>query len=327
MKRPLAGRRVNPVGLGCMGLSWGYGPALPDDEAVRLLHRALDLGCDHFDTAALYGAGHNETLLARALGENRHKLLIASKVGLTAQSGGRAIDCRPEAITAACERSLRRLAVERIDLLYLHRLDREVPIEASMGAMAKLVADGKVGAVGLSEMSAATLRRAHAIHPVAAVQSEYSPFSRNVEISVLEACRELGAAFVAFSPLARGVLAGSLRDPTTLAPADVRRHMPRFSAGHWPANLHLAEMFAFLAGQAGMTPAQLCIAWVLSRGDHVLAIPGTTSLVHLEDTVSLRKFTLPYDLELQIDALINQGTVSGPRYPAAVQATIDTEEF
>ncbi len=327
MKRPLAGRLINPVGLGCMGLSWGYGPALPDDQAVALLHRALDLGYDHFDSAALYGAGHNETLLARAFSENRDKLLITSKIGLTAVRGGRGVDGCPETIKAGCEESLKRLQTDHIDLFYLHRLDPQVPIEDSMGAMADLVAEGKVGAVGLSEMSAATLRRAAAVHPVAAMQSEYSPFSRNVEIAVLDACRELGTTFVAFSPLSRGVLGGTLRDPSTLDSGDVRRSMPRFAEPHWTANLALAEQFAALARDEGLSSAQLCLAWVLSRGEHVVAIPGTRSRRHLVENITRADWKLPEETAGRIDALINQRTVSGARYPAQTLAQIDTEEF
>lgn len=199
-RRLLAGRPVRPVGLGCMGMSWGYGPAMRDEDAVRLLHRALDLGYDHVDTAALYGGGRSETLVGRALAHNRDKVLIASKVGLFAQGGGRGIDCRPETIRAGCEASLANLGLDHIDLFYLHRLDPQVPVEESVGAMADLVAAGKIGAIGLSEMSAATLRRAAAVHPIAAMQTEYSPWSRNAEIAVLDATRDLGVAFVAFSP-------------------------------------------------------------------------------------------------------------------------------
>jgi len=329
VKRPLAGRLVNPVGLGCMGLSWGYGPAVPDDQAVALLHRALDLGYDHFDTAALYGAGHNETLLARAIGENRDKLLIASKVGLTAVRGGgsRGIDGRPATVKAGCEDSLKRLGIDHIDLFYLHRLDPQIPIEESMGAMADLVAEGKIGAIGLSEMSAATLRRAAAVHPVAAMQSEYSPFSRNVEIAVLDTCRELGTAFVAFSPLSRGVLGGALRDPSALDTGDVRRYMPRFAEPHWSANLALAERFAELAHDEEVSPAQLCLSWVLSRGEHILAIPGTRSRRHLVENIARADWRLSGETARRIDALINQHTVSGARYPAQTRAQIDTEDF
>jgi aryl-alcohol dehydrogenase-like predicted oxidoreductase len=310
-----------------MGLSWGYGPAVPDEVAVALLHRALDLGYDHFDSAALYGAGHNETLLARAFGENRGKLLITSKVGLTAVRGGRGIDGRPETIKAGCEDSLKRLQTDHIDLFYLHRLDPQVPIEESMGAMADLVAAGKICAIGLSEMSAATLRRAAAVHSVAVMQSEYSPFSRNVEIAVLDACRELGTAFVAFSPLSRGVLGGALRDPAALDTGDVRRYMPRFSGTHWDSNLALADRFAALARDEGVSPAQLCLSWVLSRGEHVVAIPGTRSRRHLVENITRADWPLPEETARRIDALINQRTVSGARYPAQIQAQIDTEEF
>ncbi len=323
--RLLAGRAVRPVGLGCMGMSWAYGPAMAEREAVRLLHRAIDLGYDHFDTAALYGGGQSETLLGRAVAGRRDRVLIASKVGLFARGAARGIDGRPETIRAGCDASLARLGIDHIDLFYLHRLDRTVPIEDSVGALADLVHAGKIGAIGLSEVSAATLRRAAAVHPIAAVQTEYSPWSRNAEIAVLDACRKLGTAFVAFSPLARGVLAGRVEDPARLDRADIRRYMPRFSPEHWPANRDLAAEFALLAEVYGVTPAQLSLAWVLSRGEHVHAIPGTTSPAHLEENAQVAD--IPDDLIARIDWLFDPANVSGPRYPADVQAAVDTEEF
>ncbi|MBB6255259.1 aldo/keto reductase [Nitrospirillum iridis] len=325
--RPLAGRAVWPVGFGCMGISWAYGPAMADDDAVRLLHRALDLGYRHFDTAALYGGGLSETLLGRALVGSRDEVLIASKVGLFARGGARGIDGRPETIRAGCDVSLRRLGVDHIDLFYLHRLDPEVPVEESVGALADLVAAGKIGAIGLSEVSAPTLRRAVAVHPIAAVQTEYSPWSRNAEIAVMEVCRDLGVAFVAFSPLGRGVLAGRIDDPATLDRSDIRRHMPRFSPANWPGNRDLAGDFASLAEVWGVTPAQLSLAWVLSRGPHVHAIPGTTSLAHLAENAKAGVLEVPEDVIDRIDWLFDPTAVNGPRYPADVQAGIGTEEF
>lgn len=323
--RLLAGRAVRPVGLGCMGMCWAYGPAMVEGDAVRLLHRAIDLGYDHFDTAALYGGGQSETLLGRAVAGRRDRVLIASKVGLFARGAGRGIDGRPETVRAGCDASLARLGIDHIDLFYLHRLDRAVPIEESVGALADLVRAGKIGAIGLSEVSAVTLRRAATVHPIAAVQSEYSPRSRNAEIAVLDACRSLGTAFVAFSPLARGVLAGGVEEPTRLDRTDIRRYMPRFTAEHWPANRELATEFALLAEVYGMTTAQLSLAWLLSRGDHVHAIPGTTSLAHLEENA--QTVEIPEDLIARIDWLFDPANVSGPRYPADVQAGVDTEEF
>lgn len=323
--RLLAGRAVRPIGLGCMGISWAYGPAMPEAEAIRLLQQAIDLGYNHFDTAALYGAGQNEKLLGRAIAGRRDQLLIASKVGLAVRGAGRGIDGRPETIRAGCDASLSRLGLDHIDLFYLHRLDQTVPIEESVGALADLVREGKISAIGLSEMSATTLHRAAAVHPIAAMQTEYSPWSRNAEIAVLQACRSLGTAFVAFSPLARGVMAARFDDPATLDRSDMRRHMPRFSPDHWPANQALAAEFRLLAEVYGVTPAQLSLAWVLARGDHVHAIPGTTSPDHLaENAVAV---TLPDDALDRIDWLFDPANVSGPRYPADVQAAIDTEQF
>lgn len=323
--RLLAGRAVRPVGLGCMGMCWAYGPAMAEGEAVRLLHRAVDLGYDHFDTAALYGGGQSETLLGRAVAGRRDRVLIASKVGLFARGAARGIDGRPETIRAGCDASLARLGIDHIDLFYLHRLDRTVPIEESVGALADLVRAGKIGAIGLSEVSAATLRRAAHVHPIAALQTEYSPWSRNAEIAVLDACRSLGTTFVAFSPLARGVLAGRVEDPARLDRTDIRRYMPRFAPEHWPANRDLAADFALLADVYGVTPAQLSLAWVLARGEHVHAIPGTTCLTHLKENA--KAVDLPDDVFARIDWLFDPANVSGPRYPADVQAGVDTEEF
>ena len=239
----------------------------------------------------------------------------------------RVVDGRPETLKWSCEQSLKRLRTDRIDLFYLHRWDRNVPIEDSVGALAELVREGKVRAIGLSEVSAATLKRAHAVHPIAAVQTEYSLWTRNPEIAVLDACRELGAAFVAFSPVARGFLAGALRDVAALEPKDLRRNMPRFEPANFAANLKLLDGFIAIADELQCTPAQLALAWVLSRGEHVLAIPGTTKLAHLRKNAAGADIGLSASTLARLDALINPRTVAGPRYDAAAQAGVDTEEF
>jgi aryl-alcohol dehydrogenase-like predicted oxidoreductase len=325
-------RRIGPfevpaVGLGCMNLSHAYGAPPPDEAARALLREALDLGITFFDTAALYGFGANEDLVGRTLAADRAKFVLASKCGLHGVDGKRVVDGRPETIRWSCEQSLKRLRTEVIDVFYLHRWDRRVPIEDSIGAMAELVREGKVRAIGLSEVSAATLRRAHAVHPIAALQTEYSLWTRNPEIAVLEACREIGAAFVAFSPLARGYLGGELRDVATLDPKDLRRTMPRFEPANYAANLKPLDGFTALAAQRGCTPAQLALAWVLSRGEHVLAIPGTTKIAHLRDNLGAADLALDATILAQLDALINRQTIVGGRYDAAAQAGVDTEEF
>ena len=326
-KRSIAGRAVNPVGLGCMSLSWAYGVPPAEDDALRLLGRALDLGYDHLDTANIYGLGHNENLLGKALKGRREEFFLATKMGIVVQGAGRGIDCSPEAIRREIDASLQRLGTDRVDLYYMHRLDRKVPIAESMGAMAELVAAGKIGGVGVSEWSAAHIREAHAVHPLAAVQTEYSPWSRNPEIAVLETCRELGIAFVAFSPVARGVLAGGVRDVDALAEMDLRRTMPRFSPENWPRNLALVDTFNAIAAREGVTPAQVSLAWVLSRGEHVVAIPGTANPAHLAENIARAGWELPAAVAAELDALINRRTVAGPRYAPGIQAAIDTEEF
>ena len=269
-KRPLGSFRVSPVGLGCMNLSHAYGTPPPPAEGERLLRRALELGYDHFDTAALYGFGANETLVGRVLKEHRSRLLLASKGGMAGVTGNdgvtrRVIDGRPEAIRRNCEDSLRRLGTDHIDLYYLHRWDKKVPIEDSVGEMARLRAEGKVGALGLSEVSAPIIRRAHAVHPIAAVQTEYSLWTRNPEIAVLEACRDIGATVVAFSPLARAFLTDTLHDVSTLHEKDLRRAMPRFQGEAWAANLLLLPPYVAVAREVGCTPGQLALAWQIGR--------------------------------------------------------------
>ena len=318
---------VFPIGLGCMNLSHAYGTPPAPEVGARLLLRALELGVNHFDTAALYGFGANEELVGRVLGPYRERIVLASKCGMTGVDGKRVIDGRPQTLKRTCEESLRRLRTDVIDLYYLHRWDRKVPIEESVGALADLVRAGKVRAIGLSEVSAATLRKAHAVHPIAALQNEYSVWTRNPEIAGLEACRALGVALVAFSPLARGFLTGTLRDVTAFEEKDIRRRMPRFAPDNHAANLRLLDGFGALAREAGCTPAQLALAWLLARGDHVVPIPGTRSTAHVEENVAAADIRLPADVVARIDALINRQTVAGARYDAATQAEIDTEEF
>ena len=326
-RRTIAGHPVNPVGLGCMSLSWAYGTPPADDDGARLLERALDLGYDHLDTARIYGLGHNETLIGKTLAAKRDQFFLASKTGIIVDGEKRRIDCRPETIRTALDESLRLLQTDRVDLYYLHRRDFTVPIEESIGALAELVREGKIGAIGLSEMSAETLRKAAAVHPIAAMQTEYSLMTRNPEIAVLEACRELGTTFVAFSPVARGAFAGGVRDAGELGVKDIRRTMPRFGSDNWTANRALLDRFEAIAAREGVTPAQLSLAWVLSRGDHVVAIPGTASIPHLEENIARWDWGLPVAVSAELEALINRETVAGPRYADAMQRTIDTEEF
>ena len=329
-------RRIGPfevsaVSLGCMNLSHAYGAPPPPEASERLIQRALELGVTMFDTAALYGFGANEVLVGRALKAHRHKFMLASKggmAGVTFDDGvRRVIDGRPEAIRRNCEDSLQRLGVEHLDLYYLHRWDKRVPIEDSVGAMAELVRQGKVRALGLSEVSATTLRRAHAVHSIVAVQSEYSLWSRNVEIGVLQACQDIGASLVAFSPTARAFLTGALRDVSTLDAKDIRRGMPRFYPDHYAKNLQLLDGYARIAADAGCSMAQLAIAWVLSRGEQVIALPGTTSLAHLEENLGADAVSLSPATLQRLEALINRQTVVGALYNETAPAEIDTEEY
>lgn len=325
--RQLAGRAVNPIGLGCMSLSWAYGVPPSPAEGARLLERALELGYDHFDTARIYGLGANEELIGDTLAPLRDQFLLASKTGIIVDGDKRRIDCRPETIRSALETSLRLLRTDRIDLYYLHRRDFTVPIEESVGALVQLVQEGKIGSIGLSEMSAETLRRAAAVHPIAALQTEYSPMTREPEIAVLEACRELGTTFVAFSPLGRGALGGLGDDTLDLVDKDLRKGMPRFQGENWRSNARLMRAFAEIAADLGVTPAQLSLSWTLSRGEHVVAIPGTARIDHLEENIARWDWRLPDGTIAAIDRLINHDTVAGDRYPPALQQSIDTERF
>ncbi|BBD99527.1 aldo/keto reductase [Sphingobium amiense] len=317
---------VSAIGLGCMNLSHAYLPRPDAAQAEALLRHALDAGVTFFDTAALYGFGANEELLGRTLMDRRQDFTLASKCVLAEIDGRRGLDGSPQAIARVLEDSLRRLRVDHIDLYYLHRLDRNVPIEESVGALVRAKEAGKIGAIGLSEMSAATLRRAHAVHPVAAMQTEYSPWVRNPEVAVLDACADLGVAFVAFSPLGRGLLAGNSH-AAALMPGDLRAGMPRFQEPNLAANLILVEKLRTLADQAGCTPAQLCLGWLLAKGPHVVPIPGTTSIAHLDEDLAALSRDWPDDLIAAVDALFPFTAPSGPRYPRDAQAQVDTETW
>ena len=326
-KRKLGPFALGPIGLGCMSLSYAYGTPPDPAHSARLLNHALDIGYDFMDTAALYGFGANESLIGEAIGGRRGEYVLASKCGMTGVDGRRVLDGRPETLLRTLDESLARLGTDVIDLYYLHRWDKRVPIEESVGALGRMVESGKVRAIGLSEVSAATLRKAHAVHPIAAVQNEYSPWSRNVELGLLETTRELGIALVAFSPTARGFLAGRVRADEDLEEGDLRRTMPRFQGDNLTRNLALYDRFSALAEEAGCTPAQLSLAWLLTRGDHIVPIPGTTSIRHLEENLAAGDFGLAPDVVAEIDTLLEPGAVAGARYPEAAQADVDTEEF
>jgi aryl-alcohol dehydrogenase-like predicted oxidoreductase len=324
--------QVTAIGLGCMNLSHAYGTPPSAEQGEKVLLAALDAGVTLFDTAALYGFGANETLVGKVLKNHRSKFTLASKGGLAGVTGAdgtvkRVIDGRPEAIRQNCEDSLRRLQTDVIDLYYLHRWDKKVPVEDSIGAMSRLVEQGKVRTLGLSEVSAATIRRAHAVHPISAVQTEYSLWTRNPEIGVLDACEELGATFVAFSPVARGFLCDALHDVTTLDAKDIRRSMPRFEPAHYARNLALLPGYKALAKEAGCTPAQLALAWLLHKRPFIIPIPGTTSVEHLREDLGAADVRLSPDLLQRLEAHINQQTVSGNRYSAQARTEVDTEEF
>ena len=271
--------------------------------------------------------GRNEELVGSVLKPHRGRVFLASKCGMRGVDGRRVIDGHPDALARDLEDSLRRLQTDIIDLFYLHRWDKNVPIEESMGMLSRLVEQGKVRAIGLSEVSAETLVRAHAVHPVVAVQSEYSLWTRNAEVAVLETCREIGAAFVAFSPLARGFLTSVDLAPEEFVEEDIRGTMPRFQEPHFSKNLELLADFRVMAQEAGCTPAQLALAWLLQKAPHIHVIPGTTNVIHLQEDLQAARVVLSDELVSRMESLMNGSTVSGARYPATTQAEIDTEEL
>ncbi len=330
--RQLGPFTVSAIGLGCMNLSHAYGVPPSPEQGERVLLAALDAGVTLFDTAALYGFGANETLVGRVLKPHRQKITLCSKGVLNSVVGDdgvkrRVIDGRPESIRRHCEESLQRLGTDVIDLYYLHRWDKAVPIEDSVGAVSRLVEQGKVRTIGLSEVSATTLRKAHAVHKITAVQTEYSLWTRNPEIAVLAACRELGVSFVAFSPVARGFLCDKMHDVSGMEAKDIRKAMPRFEPDNFAANLKLLPGYRALAAEAGCTPAQLALAWLLHKGQDIIPIPGTTKVEHLLEDLKAVDVKLSPDLIARLEAHINDQTVVGNRYNAQSRAEVDTEEL
>ncbi|HEX6243110.1 MAG TPA: aldo/keto reductase [Polyangiales bacterium] len=303
------------VGLGCMGMSEFYGPA-NDEQSVALIQHALDRGVRFFDTADMYGMGHNEKLLGSALKGRREQAVVATKFAVVRGADGsfQGVSGKPEYVQRACEESLARLGIDAIDLYYQHRVDPKVPIEDTVGAMARLVEQGKVRRLGLSECAPGTLRRAHEVHPIAAVQSEYSLWTRGPEREMLATCQELGVTFVAYSPLGRGFLTGSIRSMDELAKNDFRRFSPRFQAGNFDKNLQLVDALKQLASARGVTPAQLALAWVL-RQENVVTIPGTRSKARLDENAAAADITLSAAELSQLDAAFPERAAAGERYP------------
>lgn len=319
-----SGLSVSAIGLGCMGMSEFYGPS-DDEQSLATLAAALDLGIDFFDTADMYGVGHNERLLGRFLKGRRDQVILATKFGNVRGPNGErlGVSGTPDYVRSACDASLERLGIDTIDLYYQHRVDPKTPIEETVGAMKGLVEAGKVRFLGLSECSVATLRKAHAVHPITAVQIEYSLWSRDPEEEMLAACRELGVAFVAYSPLGRSFLTGAVTSPDTLAPGDFRRANPRFSGDALKANLTLVEALKDFAATKGATSAQIALAWILNKQDNVIPIPGTRRQKYLEENVAATRIRLSPDEVATLDALFAPGAVAGTRYPEAAMAMLN----
>ncbi|MEL6861309.1 MAG: aldo/keto reductase [Pseudomonadota bacterium] len=327
-KRKVGPFSVNPVGLGCMNMTHAYNPAISEQESDTLLNRALDVGYDFLDTATIYGVGESERRIGKFLKHRRDEFVLASKCVLNFVDGKRIIDGRPEVIKQACENSLKRLQVETIDLYYMHRPDPNVPLEDSVGALADLVAEGKIGSIGLSEMSAEMLRTAAAVHPIAAMQSEYSLIARNPEIAILEACEELDTALVAFSPVGRGMFSQVPLNPNEYWEHDMRRAtFPRLAEPHFSKNMELVEVARELAHSQGCTLPQLAIAWGLAKSKRVVAIPGTKDLGHLEENVGAAQITLSDDVVKRLDKCFAPDAISGARYSPGNQSDVTTERY
>ena len=323
----LAGREVRRVGFGCMNVSHAYGNRPTEAEAIALLHAAIDAGYDHLDTAALYGAGNNERLLGQSVMARRDEYLLASKCGMLSTPEGKVIDGQPSSLRRDCENSLRNLGVEHIDLYYLHRWDRAVPIAESVGELARLKQEGKIGHIGLSEVSAQTLRAAHAEHPITALQSEYSLLTRNLEIAALNACRELGVVVVAFSPNGRALLSDNPPQLEALAKGDMRLSQPRYQPEHFARNEHLRLQLAGYAAQLSVSVSQIAQAWLLHKDEHLVVLPGTTSQHHMRDNLASLDIELSPDLVAALDELYAPERISGAPRGEATRHECDTESF